>query len=891
MIYSKKFIITFQIIFLLIQFGSCERTGPKPNQTGILKNLGKPFYTRAFSNPTPYNQIKQPKTAKESYIPKLEVSCYVHNPDHLNIIIRDADKERYEIPFEDPYPYPRDPQSLDIKDSNFEFVPQVDPFDIIIRRKSTQEVIFRLTDRLVYTDLYQEFSFNTPTKEIYGLGMRLSPLQFKPGIYTLFLLDRSGLIDHGVPGFNGQGHHSMYLMKEQSGNYHTFFLRNVNFGEVTIYPDNKLKWQLTGGVLDFNFFLGDTPESSLDKYHIYLDGWALPALWHLGYHQNKWAGYRNYDEIKAVIDGFKSKNIPLESLWTDTEHMKDNINFSVDEEKFPLDKINTLYAKNKLKFIPIFNAHLSLPLIPPVSEYPNLEELYMKDSLGENCSGEFLWGEVMFIDYLNPKCEPFLDKMIWETDKKWKLHGAWLDANEVSNLAKRENPITMLKDPQRKYFYLPFYPGIQNLYELQIVNLDCIHYNGQEEYNMRAYSSLFQSKYAYDSLKKKFPYPFVLGRSTMPGGGKYFFTWIPDIWSTWDHLKISNAVLLTYGMFGYGISGVDVCGFISADRVDAELCARWHQVSAFYPFTRNSHVLDFANLNNYQEPYLFTGVHFDAIYASIILRYRLLKYIYAIIFTKKSLGLERKIGSVLRPLFYDYHNEETLPPYGDDVHETQILLGEAVMLATVNYPNILSVEVYFPNQRWYDLRNYQEVPTRGGRQNISAAITELMPYFLKGGNIVMIQNVEGVMTTEDLDNTYSFIIGLNDIKKKENVRQANAEGKILAVSSYEEQYVYDHCTKQNCVLIINAIYEHSEEESRVTITAKGETPNSFNDPIQLNEIILMGVPLELSKDISNVKLEGQDALKIDLQWETGKITLKFKDLDVQNNTQLKFIFS
>jgi len=888
--------ILFLQLCLLIHSSSGSPTEPVnindivQNSDG--KNLGGAYFKRAFNNPTPYNQIKEPQINKEDYIPKLEISCYVYDPDHLNIIIRDANKPRYEIPFEEPYPFPRNPKYLDIKDSNFEFEPQFDPFDIVVRRKSTKEVIFRLTDRLIYTDLYLEFSFYTPTNEIYGLGMRLATLQYKPGIYTLFLLDRSGKIDRGTPGFNGQGHHSMYLMKEKSGNYHTFLLRNVNFGEVTIYEQNKLKWQITGGVLDFNFFLGDTPESTIEKYHIYLEGWAMPALWHLGHHQNKWAGYRNFEELKGILDGYKSKNIPLDTLWTDTEHMINNINFSIDEIRFPLEKVRDLFESHQKRWIPLFNAHISTPFIDPVKDYPNLEEILMKDSLGEACDGAFLWGKVFFMDFLNPKCEPFWDKMIWETDKKWKLSGIWLDANEISNLAKRENPITRLKDPQRKYYHLPFYPGITNLYELQVVNLDCIHYNGHEEYNMRVFNALFQSKYTWESLKKKYPYPFVLGRATFMGGGKYFYTWIPDIWSTWESLQVSTAVLLTYGMFGYGMSGVDICGFVSRERVEPELCARWYQVATFYPFARNSHVIDWSNANNYQEPYLFNGQTFDTIYAAIRLRYSLVKYFYAIIFTRKAYSLERKIGAVLKPLFFDYHNDTTLPPYGDQAHEIQVLFGEALMVATITYPNISNVEVYFPNYRWYDLRTHKEIPTRGAKQNVSASLTELMPYFLKGGNIVMKQDVEGVMRTEDLNNTFSLIIGLDDLKKNENTLQGSAEGKILAVSTYEEHYVYDHCTKQNCVLIISANYENNGETSTLTIKGKGETPTSFIEPIQMNEIVLMGTPLDLLKDLTEVKIEGFLDLEVIFQtWETGKIVLRFADLDIENNTQIKFIFS
>jgi len=61
--------------------------------------------------------------------------------------------------------------------------------------------------------------------------------------------------------------------------------------------------------------------------------------------------------------------------------------------------------------------------------------------------------------------------------------------------------------------------------------------------------------------------------------------------------------------------GVDTCGFNG--NSDEELCNRWMQLSAFFPFYRNHNVLS----ANSQEPYVWDSV-IAATKAAIHIRYR-----------------------------------------------------------------------------------------------------------------------------------------------------------------------------------------------------------------------------------------------------------------------------
>ena len=88
--------------------------------------------------------------------------------------------------------------------------------------------------------------------------------------------------------------------------------------------------------------------------------------------------------------------------------------------------------------------------------------------------------------------------------------------------------------------------------------------------------------YFINDLKKR---PMIIERSSYAGMGKYGSRWLGDNYSTSEYMGLSVTSIMGSHIAGIPLVGSDICGFNS--NTNAELCARWYVVGAFYPFSRN----------------------------------------------------------------------------------------------------------------------------------------------------------------------------------------------------------------------------------------------------------------------------------------------------------------
>lgn len=115
--------------------------------------------------------------------------------------------------------------------------------------------------------------------------------------------------------------------------------------------------------------------------------------------------------------------------------------------------------------------------------------------------------------------------------------------------------------------------------------------------------------------------------------------------------------------------GPDICGF--GGNTNEQLCSRWFQIGAMYPFARNHNDLN----GRSQQPYALGETVLKSAQANLRLRYSLLKHYYSLFITKRGLG------TIFNPLFFAFPLDNN--NYIDEVADSQFLIGNNLMAAPI----------------------------------------------------------------------------------------------------------------------------------------------------------------------------------------------------------------
>lgn len=676
-------------------------------------------------------QIKEKNSIYGPDIPYLQLHVKHETDNRLRVHITDAEKQRWEVPYtllprDQPTPSKqtigrsrKNPVTAsEFSGSELIFSYTADPFAFSVKRKSNGQTLFNSSSDqsdpygdLVFKDQYLEISTKLPEDaSLYGLGENTQPhgIKLYPNDpYTLYTLDVSAI------NLNTDlyGSHPVYMDLRNVGGEayaHGVLLMNSN-GMDVFYRGGSLTYKVIGGILDFYFFSGPSPLDVVDQYTALIGRPAPMPYWALGFHQCRW-GYHNLSVVEDVVENYKKAKIPLDVIWNDDDHMDSHKDFTLSSANYPRPKLLAFLEKihsQGMKYIVLIDPGIAVNSSYGVYQRGIADDVFIKYE-GKPYLAQVWPGAVNFPDYLNPKT------VDWWVDEIKRFHelvpvdGLWIDMNEASNFCSglctipkgKQCPtgsgpgwICCLdcKNITKTRWDEPPYKinasGLQVPIGYKTIATSAVHYNGVLEYDAHSlygFSETIATHKALQGLEGK--RPFILSRSTFVGSGHYAAHWTGDNQGTWNDLKYSISTMLNFGIFGVPMVGSDICGFYPAPT--EELCNRWIEVGAFYPFSR-----DHANFYSpRQELYQWDSVAESARNA-LGMRYKLLPYLYTLNYEAHISG-----APIARPLFFSFPNLTEV--YG---LSTQFLLGSSVMVSPVLDEGKSEVKALFPPGTWYNL--------------------------------------------------------------------------------------------------------------------------------------------------------------------------------------------
>ncbi|KAF3431855.1 hypothetical protein FNV43_RR26591 [Rhamnella rubrinervis] len=848
-------------------------------------------------------QVKKSNKIYGPDIPHLQLFVKHETQDRLRIHITDAEKQRWEVPYN---LLPREqPPALkqtigrsrknpitvsEYSGSAFTFSYTVDPFGFAVRRKSDGQVLFNSSSEqsdpfgeMVFKDQYLEISTRLPkSASLYGLGENTQPhgIKLYPNDpYTLYTTDVSALnINTDL-----YGSHPVYMDLRNVGGKpyaHGVLLLNSN-GMDVFYRGDSLTYKVIGGVFDFYFFAGPAPLGVVDQYTSLVGRPAPMPYWSFGFHQCKW-GYHNLSVDEDVVEHYNKAQIPLDVLWNDADHMDTYKDFTLNAENFPRSKVLAFLEKIHnigMKYIVIVDPGIAVNSSYGVYQRGIANDVFIKYE-GEPYLAQVWPGAVNFPDFLNPKTVSWWGDEIRRFHELVPVDGLWIDMNEISNFCYGKctipkdkqclpNPASVTccldcKNITKTRWDDPPYKinasGWQAPIGFKTIATSAVHYNGVLEYNAHSlygFSESIATHKALQGLEGK--RPFILSRSTYVGSGKYVAHWTGDNRASWDNLKYSISTILNFGIFGLPMVGSDICGFFPTTT--EELCSRWIEVGAFYPFSR-----DHANYYTpRQELYQWESVAASARNA-LGMRYKLLPYLYTLNYEAHTSG-----APIARPLFFSF------PTYTECYGlSTQFMLGSSVMVSPVLEPGTSEVQALFPPGSWYNLFDMtQTVVSKEGKYVTLDAPLNVINVHLYQNTILPMQR-GGLVTKEARETPYTLVItfpaGASEAKASGNLYLDNDELPEMELGNGYSSYIDFYATvSQGRVKVCSQVQEGKyaldngwiiEKVTVLGLDGSGEASALEIDGTPVNAVSNIQLSATEQKHIEEVEDEGDKRISV-----------------------------
>ncbi|CAF3879344.1 unnamed protein product [Rotaria magnacalcarata] len=690
----------------------------------------------------------------------LEIQYYTN--DIIRFKLYDEDNQRYEVPI------PLASRSDQVSSPQYEFIYSSNSShdnisSFAVQRRADRALLFDTSPGgLVLNNQFLQIVTRLQSSHVYGFGENnhdtLKHNVDEHKTWGIFARDQG---TNWNTNANNYGSHPFYIVMEQlpnsdslpSGNMHGVLLLNSNAMDYSFSSLPSLTIRTIGGILDFFVFLGPKPEQVIQQYTWLVGRSILPPYWSLGFQLARW-DYSNLTHMQMVVKRNRDAGIPLDIQYADIDYMDARKIFTVDPNHY--DGLKEYFAQlnaDGVRTIVILDPGMiddQLYYQPTIQGIE--EDVFIKwDNRSTLVKGSCWPGDVFFPDFFLNRTYIWWSRWISDFRRvNVSFDGLWIDMNEpalfdTNNDAPWNWWLTgsnhTLKCPQNQWEDPPYrtkavfrYDGNDNRAARISDRTMCMSVRqgeidletGQPKYRHYDVHSLYgwsQTKPTLDIMRSiTGKRSLVLPRSTFVGSGQWSGHWLGDNDAEWHEMKRSLVGMVEFNWFGIPFNGADICGF--GGTPTEEMCIRWMQVGAFYPFSRNHNVQGTPD----QDPASWSTSAVPIMASALRIRYTLLPYYYTLFYRAHTQG-----STVIRPLFHEYPTDKvTLDIF------LQFLIGSHLMIAPVTDNGTRQVQVYIPSSPWYNYYTGSKILVQKQWITMEAPL-DTIPILLRGGTILPTQ--------------------------------------------------------------------------------------------------------------------------------------------------------
>lgn len=484
--------------------------------------------------------------------------------------------------------------------------------------------------------------------------------------------------------------------------YHNSYDSVFDMGcEISGYWPRYSYYMTDGGDIDLFLINGPKVKDVVARYTDLTGKQAFPPKQSLGYT----ASTMYYAELKEncdqeiynVIDKHIKEDIPIDNFWLSSGYSTgedDNLRytFNWNKKKFPdPDEFFRVMNSKGINVIP--NLKPGVLKNHPYAKYYEEQVAFIKDAKNEeDCIGNWWGGLGRFIDFTKPSGRRAWKELLKENILKKGTITVWNDNCEYDGISDKEA-------------VCDFDGGVGTMAQLKILHSNLLAHVGRE-----AIAELYPDRR-----------PYIINRAGFAGIQRYAQTWAGDNLTDWRTPKFNVNTIIGMGLSGVANNGCDIGGF-AGRAPEAELLLRWIQNGIFQPrFVMNSANND----NTVTEPWMYAE-NVDLVRAAYKLRYRLLPYMYSLMYEACSKGTP-----IIRPLFFEFQEDEKC--LTDD--NFTFMFGSSILVANVFDKGAVSRKLYLPAgsawYRWDTMEKFQ-----GGQEIEIPVSLASIPMFLRDAAIV-----------------------------------------------------------------------------------------------------------------------------------------------------------